>query len=176
MTINDQIRDEKLQYNINREAAKISFLSSGKIRKYKYLTGEEILPSDQQQIIEQAKFTYSPLGKAFEKQIKTIEDQGQKQVEVLRVLKPKEQTKPIEDKSDNKLLVREETYNRLLDERLNEIQEIRKKIDYNNLTYNFKDSRISSINFIKFKVPFGIFREIRDGNISLTKAEEDQQD
>ena len=176
MTINDQIRDEKLQYNINREAAKISFLSSGKIRKYKYLTGEEILPSDQQQIIEQAKFTYSPLGKAFEKQIKTIEDQGQKQVEVLRVLKPKEQTKPIEDKSDNKLLVREETYNRLLDERLNEIQEIRKKIDYNNLTYNFKDSRISSINFIKFKGPFGIFREIRDGNISLTKAEEDQQD
>ena len=72
--------------------------------------------------------------------------------------------------------MREETYNRLLDERLNEIQEIRKKIDYNNLTYNFKDSRISSISFIKFKGPFDIFREIRDVNISLTKAEEDQQD
>ena len=68
MTINDQIRDEKLQYDINREAAKISALSSGKIDKYEYLTGEEILPSNQQQIIEQAKFTYSPLGKAFEKQ------------------------------------------------------------------------------------------------------------
>ena len=75
MTINDQIRDEKLWYDINREAAKISALSSGKIHKYEYLTGEDILPSNQQQIIEQAKFTYSPLGKAFEKQIKTIEDQ-----------------------------------------------------------------------------------------------------
>ena len=77
MAINDQIRDEKLQYDINREAAKISALSSGKIHKYEYLTGEEILPSNQQQIIEQGKFTYSPLGKAFEKQIKTIEDQEQ---------------------------------------------------------------------------------------------------
>ena len=76
MTINDQIRDEKLQYDINREAAKISALSSGKIHKYEYLTGEDILPSNQQQIIGQAKFTYSTLGKAFEKQVKTIEDQG----------------------------------------------------------------------------------------------------
>ena len=89
MTINDQIRDEKLQYDINREAAKISALSSGEIRKYEYLTGEDILPSNQQQIIEQAKFTYSPLGKAFEKQIKTIEDQGKKQVDALENLKPK---------------------------------------------------------------------------------------
>ena len=75
MTIKDQIKDEKLQYSINREAAKISALSSGEIHKYEYLTGEDILPSNQQQIIEQAKFTYSPLGKAFEKQIKIIEDQ-----------------------------------------------------------------------------------------------------
>ena len=65
MIINDQIIDEKLQYNINREAAKISASSSGKIGKYEYLTAEDILPSSQQQIIEQTKFTYSPLGKAF---------------------------------------------------------------------------------------------------------------
>ena len=76
MAINDQIRDEKLQYDVNREAAKISALSSGKIHKYEYLTGEDILPSNQQQMIEQAKLTYSPLRKTFEKQIKTIEDQG----------------------------------------------------------------------------------------------------
>ena len=75
MTIKDQIRGEKLQYDINREVAKISALSSGKIDKYEYLTGEEILPSIQQQMIEQAKFIYSSLGKAFEKQIKTIQDQ-----------------------------------------------------------------------------------------------------
>ena len=71
MTINDQIKEEKLLYDVNREAAKISALSSGKIHKYEYLIGEDILPSNQQ-IIEQARFTYSPLGTAFEKQIKTI--------------------------------------------------------------------------------------------------------
>ena len=80
MTIDDQIRDEKLQYDINREAAKISALQPKKIGKYEYLTGEEILPYNQKQIIEEAKFTYSPLGKAFEKkkQIKAIEDQRKK--------------------------------------------------------------------------------------------------
>ena len=82
MTIDDQIRDEKLQYDINREAAKISALSSGKIDKYEYLTGEEILPSNQKQIIEQAKFTYSSLGKALEKQIKKIEDQGKNKLKL----------------------------------------------------------------------------------------------
>ena len=86
MTINDQIKDEKLQYNINTEAAKISALSLGKLHEYEYLTGEYILPSNQQQIIEQTKFTYSPLGKAFNKQIKTIEDQGKKQVDALNTL------------------------------------------------------------------------------------------
>ena len=84
MTIEDQIKDEKLQYDINREAAKISALSSGKLDKYEYLTGEEILPSNLQQIIQQAKFNYSPLGKAIKKQIKTIEDQGEKQIDTLK--------------------------------------------------------------------------------------------
>ena len=68
MTIDDKIRDEKLKYDINSEAAKISALSSGKIDKYEYLTGEETLPSNRRQIIEQAKFSNSSLGKALEKQ------------------------------------------------------------------------------------------------------------
>ena len=84
MTIDDQMREEKLQYDINREAAKISDLSSNDIFKYEYLTGEEILPSNQKQLIEQAKFTHSPLGKAFEKQTKPIEGQGKKQVDALK--------------------------------------------------------------------------------------------
>ena len=84
MTIDDKIRDEKLQYYINREAAKISaLLSSRTIEKYEYLTGEEILPPDQRRMIKQAKFAYSPLGKAFEKQTKTIEDQGKKQIKAI---------------------------------------------------------------------------------------------
>ena len=114
MTIDDQIKDEKLQYDINREAAKLSALSSGKIFKYEYLTSEEILTSNQRQILEQAKFTYYPLGKAFVKQTKTTEDQGGKQVDALKDLKLKElkdkEIKAIKDnkkqqmKSDEKLL------------------------------------------------------------------------
>ena len=76
MTMHDQIKVKKLQYDINREAAKLFALSSGRLHRYGYLTGEDILPSAQQQIIEQTKFTYSPLGKAFDKKIKAIEDQG----------------------------------------------------------------------------------------------------
>ena len=82
ITTDNQIRNEK--YEINREAAKISALSSGKINKYEYLAGEEILPCNQKQIMEQAKFTYSPLGKAFGIQTKTIEDQGRKQIDAIQ--------------------------------------------------------------------------------------------
>ena len=96
----------KLQYNINRETAKMSALSTGKIDKYEFFTGEETIPSDQSRIIEQAKFLYSLLGKAFEKQIKTIEDQwtsralniedqGIKQVETLKTLKLNESKQDI---------------------------------------------------------------------------------
>ena len=99
MTINNMIRDEKIQYNINRETAKISALLSSETDKYEYLTGKEILPlpSHQSQIIEQAKFTYFPLGKAFKKQTKTIEDYGRKQAEALQSLNNDHYLKSIED-------------------------------------------------------------------------------
>ena len=85
MAIDDQIRDEKLQCDVNKKASIISALSSSKVDKYECLTGEEILASNRQQIIEQAKFTCSPLGKAFKKLIKTIEDQGEKQIKDLKI-------------------------------------------------------------------------------------------
>ena len=120
MTIEDQIKDEKLQYDINREAAKISALSSGEIDKYEYLTGEEILPSNKQQIIEQAKFTYSPLGKAFENQTKTIEDQGEKQIKVIQ--DNKEQSVNINNYKDNLLLLKErEIFKDIHNKRLDKI-------------------------------------------------------
>ena len=130
MTIDDQIRDEKLQYDINREAAKISALSSGKIRKYEYLTGEDILPSNQQQIIEQAKFTYSPLGKAFEKQIKTIGDQGEKQIKVIQNQgEIKTIKKYAHSDTDSPLISKQkEILNKLVDERLEEITSYIKKL------------------------------------------------
>ena len=68
------------------KAAKISALSSGKINKYECLTDEEILPSNQKQITEKAKFTYSPLGKAFEKQ-KQMKVRGKNKSEQLKVIK-----------------------------------------------------------------------------------------
>ena len=123
MTIDDQIIDEKLQYDINREAAKISALSSNKFNKYEYLTGEEILPSNQKQMIEQAKFTYSPLGKAFEKQIKTIEDQREKQ---MKAIQNQGQVKTIKkypyDDEDSPLISKQkEIFHNLGDERLDEL-------------------------------------------------------
>ena len=136
MTINDQIRDEKLQYDINREAAKISALSSGKIYKYEYLTDEAILPSNQQQTIEQAKFTYSPLGKAFDKQITAIEEQGKKQIDTLEDLKPKEQTKLIQDKSNNQPKSTS-IFNDLLNKRKKIMSELYDSVDYNNLKFEY---------------------------------------
>ena len=130
MTIEDQIKDEKLQYDINREAAKISALSSGKLDKYEYLTGEEILPSNQQQIIEQTKFTYSPLGKAFEKQTKNIKDQGTKQIDALESLKT----------SDKKLssikdfISKENQIPDIINE-IKRIEEEEKKVDKNKMVY-----------------------------------------
>ena len=79
--INGKIVDEKLQYDINREAVKISALSSGKIDKYEYLTGEEILPSHLRRVIEWAKFTYSHLEKALGKHKTTITTKTMKSME-----------------------------------------------------------------------------------------------
>ena len=142
-----------IPWTINREAAKISALLSGKIHKYEYLTGEDILPSNQQQIIEQAKFTYSPLGKAFEKQvktiedqgqkqvgafekqIKTIEDQGQKQVEALKDLKPK----AINDKSEEKNSLPRSTiiFKILLAKEKKILSELYDSVDYNDLNFEY---------------------------------------
>ena len=128
MTIDDQIKSEKLQYNINREAAKISALSSGKFDKYEYLTGEEILTSNKQQIIEQVKFTYSPLGKAFEKQTKTIEDQGEKQIKAIQDNKQLHLTNYYDYK--DKLLISRETeiFKDIYNKRLEKLEEIIKSI------------------------------------------------
>ena len=133
MTINDQIRNEKLRHDINREAAKISALLSGKVHKYEYLTREDIFPSNQQQIIEQTKFTYSPLGKAFEKQIKTIEDQGEKQI---KAIQDQEQVKTIKKynyDAENTPLISKQKEIELIDERREKITDLDKKVDSDNL-------------------------------------------
>ena len=130
MTINDQIEDEKIQYDANRKSAKISLLSSGKVDKYEYLTAEEILLSIKKQIIEQAKFIYSPLGKAFEKQIKIIEEQGKRQI---KAIQNQGEIKTIKkyaysDKDSPLISKQKERFNKLVDERLEEISNLDKKL------------------------------------------------
>ena len=88
-----------------------------------------MLPSNQKQIIEQAKFTYSPLGKVFEKQTKTIKNQRKKQVDALNTLKS------IKDNKSGNLLKYKEIAEELCNKRMTEIQDIAKQTDFNNLTF-----------------------------------------
>ena len=163
MTIEDQIKDEKLKYDINREAAKISALSSGKIDKYEYLIGEEILPLNQLQIIEQAKFTYSPLGKAFEKQIKTIEDQGKKQVDALKTSYKK--LPSIKD------FVPTEKFNLEIIAEIKRIEEIEKNANRDKMVYK---STGKIYDFRGFKAIRTYGNDIRNNVTSLSAANLEQ--
>ena len=168
MTIEDQIKDENLQYDINREAAKISFLSSGKLDKYENLTGEEILPSNQQQIIEQAKFTYSPLGKAFQKQTKTIEDQGKKQVDASESLKPSnKELPPIKD------FIPEENLNPEIINEITKIEEEEKKVNRNKMVFKATNK---TYDFRKFKMIQAFGSEIKNNVINEDMVNNEQNE
>ena len=174
MTIEDQIKDEELQYDINREAAKISALSSGKLDKYEYLTGEEMLSSNQQQIIQQAKFNYSPLGKALEKQRKTIEDRGKKQVETIQDNKQLVNINK-DDYKDKLLLSKErEIFKDISNKKLNKIEEMNNKIDYDDLDYVILSKDMEYIFSIE-KDPISLLKAIKDGEISLKEARDRQR-
>ena len=179
MTINDQIKDEKLQYDINREAAKIPALSSRKLHKYEYLTGEDILPSPQQQIIEQTKFTYSPLGKAFDNQIKTIDDQGKEQVDALNTLEPSDNKITIEkytnDSKDTPFISRQkEIFNKLVDERLEKISDLDERVNRDNSIYRYK-GKLADTKLDRFYNALDIINKIRDGKKDVAEVKNNQQ-
>ena len=139
MTTDDKIRDEKLQYDINREAAKISVLSSGKIDKYQYLTGE-ILPSNQMQIKELAKFTCYSSGKAFEKQTKTIKEKGRKQV----IRNQNERLVGLTNRDDHKYDHKDlskERFKKLVNKKFNKLEKLTYEINRDDLTYYFNPSQ-----------------------------------
>ena len=127
MATDDNIRDEQLQYDIKREAAKISALSFGKINKYEYLTDEEILSSDQIKVIEQAKFTNSPLGKAFQKQKKQVGV-----VTPLEIPNKRDELKKIEGIFPQNMM------NDLICEKLKEIFNLQDNIKTDDLRYKLK--------------------------------------
>ena len=135
--IYDKIRNEKMQYNINREVAKISVLSSGKIDKYEYFTGEEILPCNQKQIIEQTKFAYSPLGKPFQKQTA-------KQVGAIKSLDPSNKLKRTESIFPQNLM------NDLIRAKFKEIAELNDIIKKDDP--NYKSKCLKTYNFTKYSL------------------------
>ena len=142
MTIDDKIRDEKLQYDINREIAKISALSSGKIDKYEHLTSKEILPSNQRQII----------GKAFEKQTKIVKDQGEKQIKAIG------DNKQLDNKhlGNNELLLSKER-----EIRLNKIDELFLKTGYGHLKFTVSRTGLET-DISELKDPAAFFDNIKD--------------
>ena len=119
-------------YDIDREAAKISVLSAGKIGKCECLTGEDISPCNQEKIIEQVKFTYSALGKAFQKQTKAIE------TEIIKY-KKKNKSKQLSlvQMSAKNNLYANKFFNELFHKTMGEKHDLSRQIDLNNLTYNF---------------------------------------
>ena len=152
MTINDQIKDEKLQYDVNREAAKISALST------------------QQQIIEQTKFTYSPLGKAFDKQMKTIEYQGKKQVDALNTLKSDDKIaieKYTYDLKDTPFISKQkEIFNILVDEKIEKITDLDEIVNHNDLIYRYK-GKVADTKFNEFDNALDIINKIQDSKKDL---------
>ena len=174
MTINDQIKDEKLQHDINREASKISALSSVNIQKYEYLTGEDILPFNQQQIIEHAKFTYSPLGKAFEKQIKTIEDQGKKQIDALESYQRKKEIKPIEGKPNNPSRAAI-IFNELISKGKGLMKELYDRVDYDNLKFDFVGPT-KDVSFYEYKDSKELFNAIKNNQIKFSEVKNKQNE
>ena len=141
----------------------MSALSSGKLDKYEYLTGEEILPSNQQQIIQQAKFNYSPLGKALEKQRKTIEDKGEKQVDALKTSYKK--LPSIKD------FVQTEKFNLEIINEIKRIEEIEKNVDRDKMVYK-STSRIYDFRGFKTIRTYG--NDIRNNVTSLATANLEQ--
>ena len=170
-----KLKVKNYKYDINREAAKISALSSGKIDKYEYLKGEEILPSNQQRITEQAKFTYSPLGKAFEKQIKTIENQGEKQTKAIQDKQLVNLNKDVNYKDKLILSKEREIFKDIYNKRLDKIEELNNIINYDNLWYTTVNGK-KTYDFSTLKDPRSLLEAIKKGAITLQEAKNTQQD
>ena len=173
MAIDDHITDDKLQCNINREASKISTLSSNKFNKYEYLTGEEILPSNENQMIEQVKFIYTPLRKAFEKHIKAIENQGEKQI---KAIQNERQVKTIKkytyDDEDSQLISKQrEIFHKPVDERLDQITKLDEKVNHD-LICRYK-GKTSDENFT-YDNALILIDKIKNGKIKLADVKNDQ--
>ena len=131
------------------------------------------MPSNQKQIIEQAKFTCSPLRKAFEKQIKAIEDKGLKQIDALKSLKPKEETKPTEDKPNNQSRVAI-IFNEPINKRKDLMKNLHDEVDYKNLNFKYVDKKNDDVRFYGYKNSKDLFNIIKSNQIDFDDALKDK--
>ena len=147
-----------------------------KFLKYEYLTGEDILPSNQQQTIEQAKFTYSPLGKVFEKQVKTIGDQVEKQIKAIQDQGKVRTIKKYDYEAEDIPFIskQKEIFSELVDERFEKITDFDKKVNSDDLIYRYKVN-IADEKFDKFDTALDIIDKIRDGKIDLVDVKNNQE-
>ena len=173
MITDDKIRDEKLQYDINQDAVKISALSSKRIDKYEYLTGEEILLSNQRRVIKQTKFAYSPLGKAFEKQTKTIENKGEKQLKAIedhgkQLVESNELIKNNSNIETDSIPFEElkKKKNELVKGRSSGFWNLEKIINPDSLICKYKTEGISRKDFRNYQNPTELFKDLRGGGIN----------
>ena len=155
-----------MQYDIRREAAKISALSSKKYDKYEYLTGEGIFLSNQRQIKEQAKFTYSSLAKIFEKQRKAIEEQGKKQIDA--IANPNERLVALTNEDHHKDNYKK-IFQELVKKRFDEIKELTYEINQNDLIRYFKCNAVRK-RFDDFNNGIEFFKKIKYREMKLDEA------
>ena len=134
------------------------------------------MPSNQQQTIQQAKFTYSPLGKAFEKQTETIKDQGEKQIKAIQDKRPIKSIEKITyDINDNPTVLKEkEIYNKLTEKSFEKINNLDKRVDIDKLVFKYK-GHTPAEDFSKFDNGLDLINKIRDGEISLDEAKDEQE-
>ena len=134
-----------------------------------------MLPSNQQRIIEEAKFTYSALGKVFEKQVKTIEDQGEKKIDALKDLKSKEQTAIDYEDKLSLILKEQEIFKNIYNKRLDKIKDLSKKIDDKNLVFTTISTGRKTDLSRKYD-PLALLNKIKKGEITIEEAKESQKD
>ena len=140
------------------------------IKNYNMILTEKLLKY-QKQMIQQAKLIYSSLGKAFENQIKTIEDQGEKQI---KAIQNQGQVKTIKkyayDDEDSPLISKQkEIFNELADKRLNEITELDKKVNLDDLVYRYK-GKSPDEKFDKYDNALDLIDKIKNDEIKLAET------
>ena len=160
MTIDDHIRDEKLQYNINREAAKISTLSSNKFNKYEYLKGEEILPFNQKQIFWKINKNNWRSRRKTNWCFKRLKRQQKK-----TKTKTKKQIHAVDYKNKSLIPREREIFKNTYNERLNKIEELY-KIDYDDLIF-ITQNKNRKINFSRKKGTAHYLTKIKKGEITI---------